>query len=284
MTGEATAGTHALWTSRGTFGVRSAGPPDGVPVLLLHGFPDVAETFTGLQAALAAVGRRSVALTLRGYAPSPLVGPYGLADVAADVAGVVEALGSGPVDLVGHDFGGQVAWAVLQRSPGLVRRAVVLAAPHPASIAANARRSPAQWWRSRYIVGFQVPGLAEWRVRRHDFRYVERLWQRWSGPGWQARPDHLRRVREVLRDSMPAPVAMYRAGGFALPRTPVDVPVLSVLGRADGCVLPAMADGERGLVTAEHRSVVLDEVGHWPHLEAPGDVAELVLAWLGQPG
>lgn len=273
--------TGTLPTSRGTWGVRSEGPQDDVTVLLLHGFPDVAETFAGLQAALAAGGRRSVAMTTRGYAPSPLASPYGLVQMADDVAAVVAALGGGPVDLVGHDYGGQVGWAVLQRTPALVRRAVLLAAPHPASIARNAPRHPAQWWRSRYIVGFQVPRLAEWRVRRRDFRYVERLWQRWSGPGWDPPADHLQRVRVVLRHSMPAPVAMYRGGGFDLPPTPVDVPVLSVLGRDDGCVLPATADGEQALVSADHRSVVLAGVGHWPHLEAPDAVAELVLDWLG---
>lgn len=258
-------------TSRGSFGAVSAGPATGRPVVLLHGFPDDLTTFAGLQAALAADGRRSFAVALRGYAPAPLQGPYDLQSLASDLIAVVETVTGhlGSADVVGHDYGGQVAYAALQRAPELFGAAVTLAAPHPNAVLRNARRQPRQLWMSRYIVGFQVPRLAEWRVRRAGFQLVDQLWSRWAAPGWTPPAEHLRHVKTTLAASMPAPVAMYRGGGFTLPRDRIRVPLHCVLGAQDGCLLPAMADGQDRMFDAPHTLTVLPGCGHFPHLEAP---------------
>ncbi len=80
---------------------------------------------------------------------------------------------------------------------------------------------------------------------------------------------------------MPAPVAMYRGGGFSLTSARITFPLLCVLGEQDGCVLPAMADGQQDLFAGKHRVEVLPGVGHFPHLEAPDALARMAVDWLG---
>ena len=187
-------------TGRGDFGVVTAGPGRGRPVVLMHGFPNDVTTFADLQGALAEAGRRSVSVALRGYAPSPLEGPYDLQSQASHLLAVVEAVtgGEDTADVVGHDYGGQVTYAALEREPGRFGRALTLAAPHPNAVLRNAHRYPRQLWMSRYIVGFQIPRLTEWRVRRADFRLVDTLWSRWAAPGWTPPAEHLRHVKAAL--------------------------------------------------------------------------------------
>src|SRR5436309_7845704 len=100
------------------------------PLLFLHGFPDHPPTAVPCLEHLAET-HRVVAPWLRGYAPSPIVGPYDLDTLAADAIALIDRLG-GQVDLVGHDWGGAITYTVCAAAPSHVRRAVTLAIPHPA--------------------------------------------------------------------------------------------------------------------------------------------------------
>lgn len=80
---------------------------------------------------------------------------------------------------------------------------------------------------------------------------------------------------------MPAPVAMYRGGGFAVPEEPISVPTLFVCGTDDGCALPLLADGQATLFTADYRAEQWEATGHFPHLEHPTRTVDAVLEWLG---
>lgn len=274
--------TELLDTPRGTFGVRSAGDPAAPLVLCVHGFPDDASTFDALAAGLVATGRRVVAPYLRGYAPSPLDGSLAFGDLVDDLGAILDALApTGPVAYVGHDYGAQLGYAALTRWPERFAAAVLLAGVHPALITRNARRFPRQLWLSRYILFFQLRGLADRAVARDDFAYVDRLWRRWAGPGFSPPPEHLRTVKATLRASMPAPVAMYRGGGFDLPPDPIAVPTLFLAGADDGCSLPGLADGQETLFTATYEARTWTGVGHFPHLERPADTLHAIRHWLG---
>src|SRR5205814_3003889 len=102
------------------------------PLLFLHGFPDHPPTAVPFLENLAET-HRVVAPWLRGYAPSPIVGPYDLDTLAADALALIDRLG-GQVDLVGHDWGGEITYTVCAAAPSHVRRAVTLAIPHPATL------------------------------------------------------------------------------------------------------------------------------------------------------
>jgi pimeloyl-ACP methyl ester carboxylesterase len=266
-------------TRRGAFAVRSRGD-DGPLVLCVHGFPDDASTYDGLAERLVAAGFRAAAVNLRGYAPSPLDGPLGLDDLVEDLLAVVDALSpEAPVALVGHDYGAQLAYPALARAPHRFSTAILLAGAHPAVLRRNARRFPRQLWMSRYIVFFQLGGFADRRVARNDFGYVDVLWRRWA-PGFTVPAEHLAHVKRTLAASMPAPVAMYRAGGFAVAEREIPVPALYICGADDGCALPGLADGQERLFTGPYSAEVWAGTGHFPHLERPDRTADAVIGWL----
>lgn len=268
-----------LETPRGQFGVRRHGDR-GPQVLCLHGFPDDASTYDGLAARLARAGFRTTAMNLRGYAPSTLSGPLDLDALVQDVLAVVDRLSPDePVHLVGHDYGAQLAYPAMARAAHRFSSAVLFAGAHPAYVRRNARRSPRQLWASRYIVLFQLGKFADRRVAGHDFAYVDALWRRWA-PGFTPTPGHVAQVKRTLAASMPAPVAMYRAGGFDVAPHPIAVPTLYVTGADDRCARPHLADGQAALFTAGYRAETWTGTGHFPHLEHPRRAADAVLGWI----
>lgn len=266
-------------TSRGRFGVRTAGPADGPAVILLHGFPDDASTFDTLATELAEAGYRAYAPYLRGYAPSPLAGPLTLKALVDDLLGLADALSPNrPIGFVGHDYGAQIGYLAMTKAPQRFAAAVTLAGAHPAVINRSMRRLPRQWWMSRYIIFFQFGRWADRTVAKDDFAYVEQLWRRWS-PGFTPPPEHLAHIKDTLRRSMPAPVAMYRAGGFDVPAEPIRVPTLFICGAEDGCLLPQLAEGQEALFPGGYAAQTWPGVGHFPHLERPRETGDAVVSW-----
>src|SRR6266508_2503152 len=125
------------------------------PLLFLHGFPDHPPTAVPFLEHLAET-HRVVAPWLRGYAPSPIVGPYDLDTLAADAIALIDRLG-GQVDLVGHDWGGAITYTVCAAAPSHVRLAATLAIPHPATLLRSLAHSK-QWKKSWYMGLLQLPG------------------------------------------------------------------------------------------------------------------------------
>lgn len=267
----------AVETSRGRFAALAEGPAEGPVVLCLHGFPDDPWTFAGPMEALAGAGFRAVAPWMRGYDPSPLDGDVGQEALAEDALAIADALSTGrPVGVVGHDIGSQLAYRLGAAHPERVTRIVALAGPHPRAVLANAKRSPAQWWRSRYIAQMQVPRLPE-RWLRGD--WVRILWGRWS-PGFRPPEGHLDRVATTIRRSLPGPVRQYRAPGFEGDPRRVGAAAMVILGAGDGCLAPSLAAGQSAWFETPPTTFVLDACGHWPHLERPDEVLPRVLTFL----
>ena len=136
----------------------------GPAVLLLHGFPAFWADWENQMQALAAAGFRAIAPDLPGYGQSdrlPNVLDYRLPLLAADMAGLVSALGLSNVHVVGHDWGGPLAYCLTAEYPQLVERLVVINAPHPAQFG-SALRHFDQLHRSWYAFMFQLPRFPEW--------------------------------------------------------------------------------------------------------------------------
>src|SRR5688572_13085585 len=200
--------THRDVSANGTrFHVAEAG--SGPLVLLLHGFPEFWWCWRHQLVGLSDAGLRAVAPDLRGYGASdkPPEG-YDAFTLAADVAGLVRALGEQRALIVGHDWGAAIGWVVAALHPDVVERLVVLGTAHPLRHREAAFADPrGQFKASTYMLGAQTPWLAERALVKHDARRVGDLLDAWSGkPGWPGED-----VRTVYRQAMLIPGVAHSA-------------------------------------------------------------------------
>ncbi|GAA5076407.1 pimeloyl-ACP methyl ester carboxylesterase [Thermocatellispora tengchongensis] len=289
------------WTHRGVhaggtrFHVVEAG--QGPLVLLLHGFPQFWWTWRHQLVSLAEAGYRAVAVDLRGYGASdkPPRG-YDLPTLAQDAAGLIRALGESGAIVVGHDWGGLLAWTMAARDPKVVHRLVPVSAAHPLRLrAAMFTDLRGQLRASRYTLGFQLPFLPEIQLTRRGAAKVGHLLKAWSGPGW---PDEsvARTYRDVFRIPGVAHCALEYYRWFARSqlrpdgaryargmRAEIEAPTLQLHGALDSCVLPRTAQGSSRYVAAPYRWRLLEGVGHFPHEEQPERFDAELLAWLADP-
>jgi epoxide hydrolase 4 len=158
-----------------TLNVACAGPADGPLVILLHGFPEFWRPWRAQIEPLAAAGFRVMAPDLRGYNLSdkpPGISAYCADVIAGDVAGLIDAAGRRQARIVGHDWGGAIAWATAMYHPSRVERLVVLNCGHPVAMKRRLRHDLRQFARSWYIIALQVPWLPEYFARRRRFRLL----------------------------------------------------------------------------------------------------------------
>lgn len=269
----------------------------GPLVLLLHGFPEFWWSWRHQLVGLADAGYRVVAPDLRGYGASdkPPRG-YDAPTLAGDVAGLVRALGERDAAIVGHDWGGVLAWTVGTLHPRVVRRLAVLDAPHPRRLRSALLTDPrGQLRASGYALTFQTPRYAESLLTRDDGAYVGRLLAEWSGPAWQRTADFaeaVRRCREAVRIPKTAHCALeyyrwmvrsqFRPDGQRYLRSlaePVTAPTLQLHGALDRCLLPRTAQGSGRYVAAAYEWRLLEGLGHFPHQEAPDLVTGELARW-----
>ena len=264
------------------FGVLEAG--SGPLALCLHGFPDAAYTWRHLLPALAGAGFHAVAPFMRGYAPTavPADGAYHLGALVADAVALHEVLGGdGDAVLIGHDWGAEAAYGAAAFAPDRWRRLVTLAVP-PAALDEVLFSDYEQLKRSFYLFMFRDPaGLAETVVARDDLAFLDKLWRDWS-PGFQP-GEHLARVKDCLRQpaNLAAALGYYRAAvdqEAAARQTPQ--PTLYLHGARDGCIGVDLVRGAERLLAPSSRMIVIDEAGHFLHLEEPGQVNDHILSWV----
>jgi pimeloyl-ACP methyl ester carboxylesterase len=145
------------------FDVIDSGPLDGTPVVLLHGFPQRATSWSAVSEQLHAHGLRTYAPDQRGYSPGARPRSrfaYGMAALTSDITALIDAIGA-PVHLVGHDWGAAVAWSVAGNHPGRVITLTAVSVPHPGAFMRSMLSSD-QALKSYYMALFQLPYLPEW--------------------------------------------------------------------------------------------------------------------------
>lgn len=254
---------------------------DGPLVLLLHGFPEHGLAWRRQLPALAAAGFRAVAPDLRGYNLSEKpkgVASYRMERLAGDVASLVRRLGYEKTFLVGHDWGGAIAWCVPALHPGLVERLAILNAPHPI-VMKRKLATLAQARRSSYIFFFQLPWLPERSLTRHRAGYLKMMLRRDPATPGAFTPEEIEAYREAfLRPgAATATINYYRAAvrsGMRVPglrRSLANVPALVLWGEKDRYLGPELLDGLDALVP-DLRLVRIPGASHW----LPADAAETV--------
>jgi pimeloyl-ACP methyl ester carboxylesterase len=267
----------------------------GPLVLLLHGFPQFWWSWRAQLPALAEAGFRAVAPDLRGYGASdkPPRG-YDLPTLAADVAALVRALGERDAVVVGHAWGGLVAWTMAALHPSSVRKLVVLSMAHPRRLRSGLA-DPRQRQALRPMLGFQLPRVPERRLTRADDDPVADLMRRWAGPDWPHTTDFAEAVQRY-RDAARIPQAAYgamewfrwagrsqlRPDGLRFARrmaAPVTAPTLQMHGALDPFVLPSTARGSGRYVAGAYEWRELPGVGHFPHEEDPATVTAAIADW-----
>ncbi|MFO7561968.1 MAG: alpha/beta hydrolase [Enhygromyxa sp.] len=257
---------------------------EGPLVLLLHGFPDTAYTWSRVLPALSSKGYRAVAPFMRGYAPSerPRQDPD-MRTLGEDVLGLINALepSSEPVIVVGHDWGASAAYAAACLDPTRIRKLVSVAIPFPPGLPISLRTL----WSVRHIFTLRLPG-AERRFAAGDLAGIDALVRRWS-PLWKFGPEDLAPVKRCFQapGSLRAALGYYRANGLPPPalRGPIRVPTLAIAGDSDSMFRARHFGLVAGHFTAPY-CIARMPGGHFLHREDPEQFNDLLLAYLEWPG
>ena len=256
----------------------------GPALLLLHGFPAYSADWTAQLHALSRAGYHVIAPDLPGYGGSDRpkrVGDYSASALTEDLAGLIRGLGLTRVQVVGHDWGGLLAYCLAVTHPELVSRLVVINAPHP-EMYRRAVRHFDQMRRAWYVALFQLPWFPEWLVQR---RGMMRLCLR----GLTVRPDAFtdadveRYLAAMRRPGVAWSALAYYRALFRFPmrlKIPVSQPTMVLWGEQDAALsAPLLLDGLAEYVP-DLRVQRFPDAGHWLHHDLPEVVTRCLLDFL----
>lgn len=268
--------------------VEQHGPADGPLAILLHGFPESSFGWRHQVGPLAEAGYRVWVPDQRGYNTSDKpkgVANYALEELTKDAIGLIDAAGRGRASLVGHDWGGIVAWWAALTRPHRVERLAILNAPHPVAMQRHLMRDPKQMLRSWYVAYFQLPRVPEALFRRRDWKAAEAALVGTSRPGTFTASD-LAEYRRAWSQpgAFRAMIHWYRAAVRHRPVRPADpivrIPTLIIWGVRDRFLRESLAH-ESVAHCEGGRLERIDEATHWVQHEEPERVNRLLLDFLG---
>ncbi|MFL5360855.1 MAG: alpha/beta fold hydrolase [Myxococcales bacterium] len=258
----------------------------GPLVILLHGFPEHWASWRYQMPALVEAGFRAVAPDLRGYGESDKprgLDAYRIDVLAEDVALLVTALGADRAAVVGHDWGGALAWYAARWHPERVSRLVVLDCPHPSRMA-RALRTFRQWRRSWYALLFQIPAVPEALLRANDFALLRRIFR--VDParnGAYSAEDIDAVVRAAAAPgALTAMIDYYRASLRRRPHKkwlPIASPTQIIWGERDRYLSPDLAAADLKWVP-DQRVLHIPGASHWVQADAPERVNETLIEFL----
>lgn len=267
--------------------VVEAGPKSGVPVVLLHGFPEFWYGWRHQIPALVAAGCRVIVPDQRGYNLSDKpkgVKSYSVFTLVKDIIGLIDALGYEKVNLVGHDWGAVVAWALAILHPERLHRLSIMNVPHPAVMKRFLQRDLEQIRRSWYVFFFQLPWLPESGMRQDNWRGAQRA-LRGSGKVDTFTTDDVVKYKEAWSrpGAMTAMINWYRAIMRYQPPMPKDLRVkvrtLMMWGMKDFALSHRMARPSMDYVD-EGNLIFFPEATHWVQHDAAEEVNHYLVDFL----
>ena len=276
----------------------SGGPPDGPPVLLLHGWPDDATAWRGVTPALEAAGYRWVAPWLRGFGGTRFLSEATLRDgsgvaLAQDALDLAEALGWERFAVAGHDWGGRAAYLMAALAPERLTSLAALAIGYaPRGRFATPGFAQSRLWWYQWFMTTEGGAAA---VRQDPVGFARIQWDSWSPAGWFDDATFAAVAESFRNPDWPAVTLHgYRSRWQPEPLDPryaplrdridateiLAVPTLMIQGGADACDPPDRSEDQQGCFSSGYRRLVLEGVGHFPMREAPAAVADALLTHL----
>ena len=266
----------------------------GELVIFLHGFPEFWYSWRHQLQALAP-HFHVVAPDLRGYNLSdkpPNVADYRLDVLVDDVIGLIDHFGVRQAAIVGHDWGGGLAWAFAQKHPDRVSKLAVMQVPPAAAWRAN--MSLRQLLRSWYMFFFQLPRVPEWMISRNQFAGLDQVFKERVTRRDTFSDADISAYREALQKpgALTAAVNYYRANVFRVMRgaqrtgpalrqdNRIRVPTLFIFGEQDFAILPQTVKGVGKFIDATYRELRIPDCSHWVQNEAPQEVNAALLHFL----
>lgn len=266
-------------TPAGNFDALTAGPADGRPVLLLHGFPQAAVEWSEQLAVLAGAECFAVAPDQRGYSPGARpedVADYKMQELVGDVLAIADHFGWQRFDLVGHDWGAAVAWSTAAAHPDRVRTLTAVSIPHVDAFGKVLREDEDQQQRSAYMQALRA-STAEKTLLEDGARKLRGIYRPGGVPDHHV-DDYVRRLTEP--GALTAALNWYRAMKYNPEIGPVKVPTLYVWSTEDVAVGSAAAMATEQYVTGPYTFEMLEDVTHWIPEEAPDSLAQALLRHL----
>ncbi|MGY2065186.1 alpha/beta fold hydrolase [Blastococcus sp. SYSU DS0619] len=264
-----------------TFDVRVDGPEDGRPVLLLHGFPQTSASWAAVTPLLTQAGLRTYAPDQLGYSPGARpaeVEAYAMQNLAQVTADLMTALEIPVADVVGHDWGANVAWTVAAWHSDRVRSLTAVSVPHPAAYTAAFRIDPEQKERSAYIRLFWQPGKAEEVLLADDGRRLRRMLlgaEGETGVSPEAADEYVSALSAP--GALTAALNWYRAMSSDIRVDKVEIPTTYVWSDADVAIGRTAAEACAEFVSGDYRFVELPGITHWVPEQAPEQLAAAIL-------
>ena len=265
-----------------------AGPLDGPLVILLHGFPECWYTWRKQIKPLVEAGYRVIVPDQRGYNLSGKpagIHNYRVDALASDVVELIRSFGHEKAIVVGHDWGGVVAWYLAMQHPAVVEKLIVMNAPHPATYLREIRSNPAQQRKSWYIGFFQAPIVPE-EIIGHDPIESARLFFRQGAINQEAFSSfdlHVMATAIAQPDALTSTLNWYRAllrdRSAAANVCPIETPTLLIWAEDDLALGRSLTYGLEQWVSHLHLHYI-PHCGHWVQNEAPDEVNEQLLAFL----
>lgn len=276
--------TSRIETAPGLVFDCSVGGRESAPlVLMLHGFCVSRYFWDNQVPVLAAAGYFVVAPNQRGYATDARPDPadfdnYRIDKLIGDATDMVAGVGHGNrrFHLVGHDWGGSLAWIIADRWPERIASLTMLSRPHPASFSRAMKTDPEQPHRSRHHHELLDPAAGP-RLLAENGKWVRDRLAR-NGVPQEAIEKHLSVIGNP--PAMEAALAWYRARGERQPIAPTKVPTLFIWGEADDTVGRIAAEGTAEFIEADYHFVPLPGVGHYAADQVPVRVNDLLLEHL----
>jgi epoxide hydrolase 4 len=264
---------------------------DGPPVILLHGFPENWTSWRHQIPALVGAGFSVLAPDMRGYNESDRpadVTEYRLRLLIDDVAELIRGSGHRRAHIVGHDWGGVIAWTFAGAYPDMVDKLVIMNAPH-LHLYRKALKRPGQLLRSWYVGMFQLPRVAEAMLSRNDYAVLRRIFTRGPArPGTFTTEDVEQYVAAARRPgALTAMLNYYRAlrdpGSSAIGRAArAEAETLIIWGHLDRALSPRLLDGIEDMAPVVHIHRI-PTAGHWVQNEAPAEVNRTLVEFLLAP-